>query len=69
MLCSKVSQKFNTQFRYEAEMIPKWFLKRKSEIFNNFLLPNFQKFFFSKKKKSENDFYSFHFTLAPEIYL
>lgn len=69
MLCSKVSQKFNTQFRYEAEMIPKWFLKRKSEIFNNFLLPNFQKFFFSKKKKSENDFYFFHFILAPEIYL
>lgn len=67
MLCSKVSQKFNTK-----SMISKWFLK-KSLKSSTIFLSNFSKFFYSKKKKVRKWFLLFlstlHFTLAPKIHL
>lgn len=58
MLCSKVSQKFNTK-----SMISKWFLK-KSLKSSTIFLSNFPKFFYSKKKSQKMiPILSFYFTL------
>lgn len=72
MLCSKAkSQKFNAKSMI-SNMISKWFLK-KSLKSSTISLSNFPKFFYSKKKKkSENDSYSFflfYTSLSPQKFI